>query len=115
MIRKYIWMLVLTAVLFIPGCAGGDREDDDTLHLAMNSEIVTMDAHRTTNDYLVAMNVFDTLFSIEKKEDGTTEIANSLVESYNISEDGLTWHFTLKDEPFPDTYFTFPIKPHPSL
>lgn len=97
MIRKYIWMLVLTAVLFIPGCAGGDREDDDTLHLAMNSEIVTMDAHRTTNDYLVAMNVFDTLFSIEKKEDGTTEIANSLVESYNISEDGLTWHFTLKD------------------
>ena len=28
MIRKYIWMLVLTAVLFIPGCAGGDREDD---------------------------------------------------------------------------------------
>jgi peptide/nickel transport system substrate-binding protein len=43
------------------------------------------------------MNVFDTLFSIEKKEAGTTEIANSLVESYDISEDGLTWHFTLKD------------------
>ena len=21
------------------------------------------------------------------------------------------WHFTLKDEPFPDTYFTFPVKP----
>ena len=21
------------------------------------------------------------------------------------------WHFTLKEEPFPDTYFTFPIKP----
>ena len=20
------------------------------------------------------------------------------------------WHFTLKEEPFPDTYFTFPIK-----
>jgi hypothetical protein len=20
------------------------------------------------------------------------------------------WHFTLKDEPFPDTYFTFPVK-----
>ena len=20
------------------------------------------------------------------------------------------WHFTLKDEPFPNTYFTFPVK-----
>ena len=20
------------------------------------------------------------------------------------------WHFTLKNEPFPDTYFTFPVK-----
>jgi len=20
------------------------------------------------------------------------------------------WHFTLKDEPFPDTYFTFPVR-----
>ena len=20
------------------------------------------------------------------------------------------WHFTLKDEPYPDTYFTFPVK-----
>ena len=20
------------------------------------------------------------------------------------------WHFTLADEPFPDTYFTFPVK-----
>ena len=24
------------------------------------------------------------------------------------------WHFTLADEPFPDTYFTFPIS-HASL
>ena len=21
------------------------------------------------------------------------------------------WHFTLKDEPYPDTYFTFPVQP----
>ena len=20
------------------------------------------------------------------------------------------WHFTLRDEPFPDTYFTFPVR-----
>ena len=24
--------------------------------------------------------------------------------------DDSRWHFTLKDEPFPDTYFTFPVK-----
>jgi D-alanyl-D-alanine dipeptidase len=30
-----------------------------------------------------------------------------------IPLDSEWWHFTLKDEPFPDTYFTFPVKHHP--
>ena len=25
------------------------------------------------------------------------------------------WHFTLKDEPYPDTYFTFPVKRYPAV
>ncbi len=98
MTGKYIWILVLAAMLFLSGCAGSsDSADDDTLHLAMDYEIVTMDAHKTTSDYLVPMNVFDTLFSMKKMEDGSAEIVNNLVESYEVSKDGLSWHFTLKD------------------
>ncbi len=72
-------------------------DEDKTLRLAIGSDIVSMDAHRTTNDYLVPMNVFDTLFSIIKDENGNTEIVNSLVDSYEISEDGLKYDFRLKD------------------
>jgi peptide/nickel transport system substrate-binding protein len=43
------------------------------------------------------MNVFDTLLSIRKKDDGSTEVVNSLAESYEISGDGKTYHFTLRD------------------
>ena len=66
--------------------------------------------------YLVPMNVFDTLFSVKKMEDGSSEIVNNLVESYEVSKDGLSWHFTLKDgivfsdgTPLsaPDVKFTF--------
>lgn len=75
----------------------GASEDDATLNIALNSDIVSMDAHLTTNDYLVPMNVFDSLFNVKKKEDGSTEIVNSLCEDYSISEDGLNYSFTLRD------------------
>ncbi len=96
MIKRYIWAFVLLSVLTIGGC-GKSGARDETLHLAMNAEITTMDAHKTTNDYIVPMNIFDTLFSIKKNDDGTTEIVNSLVEDYDVSDDGLIYHFTLKD------------------
>ena len=96
MIKKYIWLLWLIAVLLLTGCRKSEG-NDDTLHLALNADIVTMDVHKTTNDYIVAMNVFDTLFSIKKNDDGSTSIEKSLVDDYELSEDGLNYHFTLKD------------------
>ena len=77
--------------------ANESSDDDSTLRLAISTDIVSMDAHRTTNDYLVPMNVFDTLFAIRKNDDGSTEIVNSLADSYEISDDGLVYRFTLKD------------------
>lgn len=71
--------------------------DSGLLKAAINADITTMDVHKTSNDYLVPMNVFDTLFSIVKLDDGSTEIVNRLVDSYDISEDGKTYHFTLRD------------------
>ncbi len=96
MIKKFIPALIFLVIFAVGGCGKSDA-GDETLHLAMSTEITTMDAHKTTNDYIVPMNVFDTLFSIKKNEDGSTEIENSLVEDYEVSDDGLTYHFTLKD------------------
>ncbi len=112
MTKKSIMAAVLLAVLVFTGCsksAGGPAANNQTagntdatgmesvLRLAASADITTMDAHRTTNDYIVPMNVFDTLFSIVKNDDGSTQIVNSLAESYDISDDGKTYHFTLRD------------------
>lgn len=79
------------------GAAGGSGESDAVLRTAIGADVVSLDAHRTSADYLVPMNVFDSLFSIKKHEDGSTEIVNSLAEGYEVSEDGLTYSFTLRD------------------
>ena len=76
--------------------AAGNTEDA-SLKIALNADIVSMDVHRTTNDYLVPMNVFDTLFEVVPKSDGSTSIEKSLAEDYSVSDDGLTYSITLRD------------------
>ncbi len=76
---------------------GSEGLGDASLRIALASDIVSMDVHKTTNDYLVPMNVFDTLFEVVKKSDGSTSIEKSLVEDYKVSDDGLTYSFTLRD------------------
>ncbi|MCR5342039.1 MAG: ABC transporter substrate-binding protein [Butyrivibrio sp.] len=71
--------------------------EDGLLRLAINADIVIMDAHKTTNDYIVPMNIFDTLFKVVKASDGSSSIEKSLVQDYDVSEDGLTYNFTLRE------------------
>lgn len=103
-----ITSVVLTAALLLGACgsaspaagtgtAASNGTDDAELNIALNSDIVSMDVHKTTNDYLVPMNVFDTLFTMVKEDDGSVSFENSLAEDYKISDDGLTYSFTLKD------------------
>ncbi|MBO5551750.1 MAG: ABC transporter substrate-binding protein [Lachnospiraceae bacterium] len=125
MLKKRIIGIALATALCITGCgssagvdAGASAQDgaaaldtaaapekdaqtdgtgDAVLRIAESKDIVTMDVHKTTDDYLLPMNVFDTLFSFKKNDDGSTEIVNRLVEDYDISEDGKTYHFTLRE------------------
>ena len=62
----------------------------------MNTDIQTMDVHKTNNDYMVPLNIFDRLFEIKTNADGSTELEKSLVEDYTVSDDGLTYDFTLR-------------------
>ena len=67
-----------------------------TLRLAWTADMQTMDVHKTTANYEIPLNIFDRLFEIKLNADGTTELVKSLVEDYTISEDGLTYDFTLR-------------------
>ena len=71
--------------------------EDGTLRVAALYDISTMDVAQTTDDYMVPMNVFDRLFESEVQSDGSTAVVPSLCESYAVSDDGLTYTFTLRD------------------
>src|SRR5699024_8505588 len=64
--------------------------------LAWNKDIQTMDVHKTSDNYMIPLNIFDRLFEIELGADGSTALVNSLVEDYTVSQDGLTYDFTLR-------------------
>ncbi len=65
-------------------------------------DIDTMDVHRTTSEYVVAINVFERLFEIRQKDDDTTELVPGLAEDYTLSDDGRVYTFTLRE----DAYFS---------
>ena len=86
------------------------------LRTALSADIVTMDCQGTTNDYLVPMNIYDRLFNAYMDDNGNVVEENSLCDSYELSEDGLTYTFHLVEgvefsngEPFTaeDVIFTF--------
>lgn len=72
--------------------------DAGTLRLAWTSDVQTLDVQTTSANYMIPMNVFDRLFEIQLNDDGTTELVPSLVKEYTVSEDGLTYQFTLRDD-----------------
>jgi ABC-type transport system substrate-binding protein len=60
-----------------------------------NPDIV--DPQCTTDYYTVGMNIFDRLVEVKANDDGTSEIVPSLAKSWTISDDGLTYSFTLEE------------------
>ena len=69
-----------------------------TLRLAWTSDIQTLDVQTTSANYMIPMNVFDRLFEIQLNDDGSTELVPSLVTDYTVSDDGLSYQFTLRDD-----------------
>lgn len=57
----------------------------------------TVDPQCTTEYYTVAMNIFDRLVEVKANDDGTSEIVASLAKDWTVSDDGLTYTFTLNE------------------
>lgn len=83
------------------GESGGVKYDDgygeNVLRVTYTDEIESGDPRQTTADYIIQLNVFDTLTKTEANEDGELEIVPGLAESWTISDDGKTYSFKLRE------------------
>lgn len=85
----------------VPGQVPASGEVEEGLFRAgLVEDMDTMDVHRTTSEYVVAINVFERLFEIRQNDDETTELVPGLAEDYSLSEDGRVYTFTLRDDAF---------------
>lgn len=96
--KQVAWFLVLAALsCTLCACLSPiQRVKPGTLRVAQSSDMVTMDIARTTSDYFVPMNVFDRLFET-RMVNGEATLVNSLCTDYTVSDDGLTYDFTIRD------------------
>ena len=91
-------LIILAMAAGIAGCGSSSTDNSKVLHLAWSKDIQTMDVHKTTDNYMVPLCIFDRLLEVQLNDDGTTEIVNSIAKDYSISDDGLTYYFTLRDD-----------------
>ncbi len=74
--------------------------EDGLLRIGIAEPVATMDVQKTTEDYMLPLNIYERLFDIRVNEDGTTELANGLAAGYTVSPDGLTYRIALRDDAF---------------
>lgn len=102
--KKKLSLLLALCLLAIPlaACQSSDtgtpQSDSDTLVIATVSDIASLDPGRMTSSYELYLGtcVYDSLTWLPL---GASEPSMRLAESYTVSEDGLTYTFTLRDGP----------------
>ena len=91
----------LAGILAVTGCSTGESVDveggssGEVLTAAIAGEPDQLDPHKTTSyfSFEVLENVFDTLV----EPDENLEMQPALAESWELSDDQLTWTFTLRE------------------
>ena len=78
----------------------GSMKEPDLSHflVSVEDEPDTVDFQCTTIHYTIAQNVFNRLVEMESDENGDIEILPSLAKSWEISDDGRTYTFRLRDD-----------------
>lgn len=92
--KKVIALILVLTVL--AGFALAEDVEPGLLRTAVLYDISTMDVARTTDNYLIPLNVFDRLFET-RPASGASELVGSLATDYAVSDDGLTYDFTLRE------------------
>ena len=79
----------------VAGGNGGDQYYNSLLY----SEPTTLDAQKGSDVYgnKIINNITEPLLRMAEKEDGSNEVVPAAAESYEVSEDGLTYTFKLRE------------------
>jgi peptide/nickel transport system substrate-binding protein len=95
--RRIVRLSGVALLLFcsaISGCRNARRVPDGVLIIGQQAEPRSLDPHVSTasTDFRIAANIYEGLVRFRE---GALEIEPALAESWQISEDGLTYTFTL--------------------
>jgi len=66
------------------------------LYISTNEDPTTLDSQKTTEFYMTPLNIYDRLYEAVTV-DGKPELVPGLATSYDISDDGLTYTFHLRE------------------
>ena len=93
--KKFLMMTLLILALFVTGCGDDTTSDNDTLKVMLGSNVVSLDAAQATDNasFEVIADCIDGLTQLDAKGKPIPAIA----ESYEVSEDGKTYTFHLRD------------------
>lgn len=88
--------LFIIAALFVLGAVGFAQQRGGTLQAAWAQDPVGLDPHITSaySSFQVLENVLDTLVALDEKQN----VIPSLAESWEVSEDGTTYTFQLRED-----------------
>lgn len=84
--------------------AGSNLADDQTLNLILGHNVSTLDVTNTgwVTEQQITSVIYETLFRASIDENGKEYYALAGAESYDVSDDGLTYTFHLKDNSWSD-------------
>lgn len=97
--RSFIKAMLAAPVYcaFASGCSSQvGRARRGRLTTAQSFGMSTMDMAHNDSVYWAPLNIFDRLFET-RMIDGEAVVVNSLCEDYHVSDDGLTYDFTLRE------------------
>ena len=86
------------------GSAEGEKDKEQYLNMLLGAEPKTIDQSKSSDSYSsqILANTQEALTRITQDENGKDKIEPGIAESWETSEDGLTWTFKLRDAKWSD-------------
>jgi len=102
--KKLISMVVALVLVcgMLTACRTGgnaktvDSEDAKVLHSQLSTDPGTADIHKMADYVGIPLNIYDRLVEMETTGPGQSKVVPGLAESWDISEEGLTYTFHLR-------------------